>query len=135
MAYMSQTKKAEIAPAVKSILKKYNLSGSLSVNNHSTLVLNIKTSAIDFVANYNTVVGAQPGGFRNGSPAGLHLDINPYWYKEHFNGAALECLTEIMTAMNLGNHNLSNPMTDYFDVGWYVDVHIGNWNRPYVLVA
>ena len=135
MAYMSQENKATIAPAVKSILKKYKLSGSLSVNNHSTLVLNIKTGAIDFVANYNTVVGAQPGGFRNGSPARLHLDINPYWYKEHFNGAALECLTEIMTTMNRGNHDRSDSMTDYFNVGWYTAVHIGNWKRPYVLVA
>ena len=98
-------------------------------------MLNIKTGAIDFVANYNTVVGAQLGGFRNGSPAGLHLDINPYWYKEHFNGAALECLTEIMTAMNCGNFDESDIQSDYFHVGWYTDVHIGNWNRPYVLVA
>jgi len=133
MAYMSQENKATIAPAVKSILKKYKLSGSLSVKNHSTLVLNIKTGAIDFVANYNTVVGAQLGGFR--CAARQHLDINPYWYKEHFNGVALDCLTEIKTAMNRGNFDSSDSMSDYFHVGWYTDIRIGNWNRPYVLVA
>jgi hypothetical protein len=36
--------------------------------------------------------------------------------------------------MNAGNHNRSDAMTDYFDVGWYVDVNIGKWNQPYILL-
>jgi len=24
-------------------------------------------------------------------------------------------------------------MTDYFNVGWYIDVNIGKWNKPYVI--
>ena len=40
MAYMSQEKKAKIAPKVKEILKRYGIKGRLGVNNHSTLVLN-----------------------------------------------------------------------------------------------
>jgi hypothetical protein len=35
--------------------------------------------------------------------------------------------------MNMGNHDNSDIMTDYFDVGWYVDVNIGLWNKPYIL--
>ena len=37
--------------------------------------------------------------------------------------------------MNDGNHDRSDPQSDYFDVGWYVDVNIGKWNKPYTLVA
>jgi hypothetical protein len=22
-------------------------------------------------------------------------------------------------------------MTDYFDVGWYIDIKIGKWDKPY----
>jgi hypothetical protein len=40
-----------------------------------------------------------------------------------------------MTAMNDGNHDRSDIQTDYFDVGWYVDVNIGRWNKPYILEA
>jgi hypothetical protein len=34
--------------------------------------------------------------------------------------------------MNAGNHNNSDVQSDYFDVGWYIDVNIGKWNKPYV---
>ena len=26
-----------------------------------------------------------------------------------------------------------DAMTDYYDVGWYVDVNIGTWEKPYKL--
>lgn len=133
MAYMSQERKAKIAPAVKAILKKYGVKGTLAVRSHSTLVLNIKSGMIDFIENYNKTVEARPGGFRTGSPAENCLDVNPYWYNEHFSGKALKFIDEIMRAMNTGNHNNSRIEVDYFDVGWYVDVNIGRWNKPYVL--
>lgn len=135
MAYMSQEKKAKIAPVVKAILKKYGVKGSLAVRHHSTLVLNIKSGNIDFIANYNETVGGRPGGFRLGSAAVGSLSVNPYWYKEHFTGKALNFFEEIFTAMNNGNHDRSDSMTDYFDVGWYVDVNVGQWNKPYVCEA
>ncbi len=135
MAYMSQEKKAKIAPVVKAILKKYNVKGSLSVRNHMTLCLNIKSGAIDFIGNYNTVNVDDPryanyGGFR---PAVDYIDVNPFWYQDHFDGVAKKFLKEILTAMNDGNHDNSDIQTDYFDVGWYVDVNVGRWNKPYVL--
>lgn len=133
MAYMSQERKSQIAPWVKRALKKHGVKGTLAVRNHSTLVLNIKAGKIDFIQNYNETVGKTPRGFGYGSPAKDHIDVNPYWYHEHFSGKAKAFLTDIMAAMNNGNHNNSDASIDYFDVGWYVDVNIGNWNKPYVL--
>ena len=52
MAYMSQERKQQRAPIIKAILKKYGVKGSLSVRNHSTLVLNIKSGKIDFIENF-----------------------------------------------------------------------------------
>jgi hypothetical protein len=63
------------------------------------------------------------------------LDVNVYWYKEHFSGKALSFLKEVITVMNNGNHDNSDIQTDYFDVGWYVDVNIGTWNKPYTVEA
>jgi hypothetical protein len=133
MAYMSQEKKAKIAPTVKSILKRYNVKGSLAVRNHSTLVLNIKSGPIDFISNYNWTVSNRPGGFRNGSPAANSIQVNPYWYHDHFSGEALSFLTDIISEMNAGNHDNSDIQSDYFDVGWYIDVNIGQWDKPYIL--
>jgi ribosomal 30S subunit maturation factor RimM len=53
MAYFNQERKAEKAPEIKKILKKYGVKGSLAVRHHSTFVLNIKSSKIDFINNYN----------------------------------------------------------------------------------
>lgn len=127
MAYVSQDLKKKIAPAIKSILKKYGIKGTLSVRNHSTLVLNIKEGKIDFIKNHiektgNVYVQSDRG-----------LSINTYWYQEHFSGKALNCLKEIVSAMMLGNHNNSDIMTDYFDVGWYIDINLGKYFTPYVV--
>ena len=139
MAYMSQEKKAKIAPVVKAILKKYNVKGSLSVRNHSTLALNIKSGAIDFVENFiqtdaNVVHGKKMSQDQiDYLRKNQSVDVNPYWYHEHFDGVAKKFLKEILTAMNDGNWDKSDIQTDYFNVGWYVDVNIGRWNKPYVL--
>jgi hypothetical protein len=37
--------------------------------------------------------------------------------------------------LNTGNHDNSDSQTDYFDVGWYVDVKVGKWNKPYIVEA
>ena len=129
MAYMSQERKAEIAPVVKAICKKYGVKASMAVRHHSTLVLNIKSGSIDFIGNYNQ---------RSTNPsahASTSIDVNPYWYQGHFSGVALDFMREIFTAMNQGNHDRSDIQTDYFDVGWYVDVNVGRWNKPYTLEA
>jgi hypothetical protein len=26
-------------------------------------------------------------------------------------------------------------MTDYFDVGWYIEINVGKWNKEYNLTA
>ena len=133
MAYMSQENKAKIAPVIKAICKKFGVKASLAVRHHSTLVLNIKSGSIDFIGNFNKTVEAQPGGFRNGSAAEDSLQVNPYWFHEHFDGVAKEFMTEVFEAMNTGNWDKSDIQTDYFNVGWYVDVNVGKWNTPYVL--
>ena len=139
MAYFNQERKSQKAPAIKAILKKYGVKGSLAVRNHSTFVLNIKSGSIDFIENYiktdadknygNKMDQNQIDYIRNNKA----LDVNPYWYQEHYTGKALSFLKEVFKAMNAGNHDNSDIQTDYFDVGWYVDVNIGQWNKPYAL--
>ena len=135
MAYMSQERKSEIAPKVKSILKKFGIKGSLSVRHHSTLSLTLKSGKIDFIANSNRVCGNNfyqvAQGFK---PNTSNYDsINPYWFHEHYDGDAKAFLTEVMEAMNGGNWDKSDIQSDYFNVGWYVEVHIGKWNKSYIV--
>ena len=135
MAYVSQELKASLAPAIKAICKKYGVKGTLAVRNHSTLCLNIKSGSIDFIGNSNEVCGSDHYQVSRGFTPNKsgHDTVNPYHYKNHYSGKALKFLNEVMPLMNKGNHDNSDLMTDYFDVGWYVDVNIGKWDKPYIL--
>jgi hypothetical protein len=126
MAYMSQENKKEKAPFIKAVLKKYKLKGSLSIRHHSTLVLNITSGQIDFMTNYFNISDTIQTQ-RN------DIQVNEYHINNNFSGNAKSCLTELKDIMMLGNHDNSDAMTDYFDVGWYIDINIGKCDKPYIL--
>jgi hypothetical protein len=112
MAYFNQERKAAMAPKIKALLKRYGMKGSLAVRHHSTVVLNLKQGPIDF--------------------GGTNVDVNVYWIREHYTGVARKFLEEAYAILMTGNHNNSDIQTDYFDVGWYVDINVGRWNKPYI---
>ena len=129
MAYMSQERKQQLAPAIKAVCKKYGIKATLSVNHHMTLNLNVTSGKIDFLSS-----GKRCGSYGEDNKEVANT-VNPYWYHKHFDGDALAFLDEVHKAMNVGNHDNSDPMTDYFDVGWYAHVNLGRWNKPYKLEA
>jgi len=115
MAYVSQERKQSLAPAIKAVLKKYGVKGSLSIRTHSSLVLTIKSGKIDFVENFIETDSKVLHGRKMSQDQIDHIrknqsvDVNPYWYHEHFSGKAKDFLKEVLAAMNKGNHN--NPMS------------------------
>jgi hypothetical protein len=135
MAYISQDRKKALAPKIKAICKKYGVKATLAIRTHSTLVLNIKSGTIDFIGNGNEVCGNDhyqvAQGFKPNTSG--YESVNPYHFKSHYSGRALAFITEVYAAMMVGNHDNSDIQTDYFDVGWYVDINIGKWNAPYIL--
>ena len=137
MAYMNQTKKQTIASKVKPILARYGMKGSLSVRNHSTIVLKLTAGPIDFIGDLNT---QRQFGYVNVElnkdemRKRYELDINPYWYHEHYTGKALAFLSEIIPAMKGADwYDKSDAQIDYFDTAYYYDVNVGSWNKPYTL--
>ena len=116
MAYMNQQKKAVIAAKVKPLLKKYGLKGSLSVQNHTAISLNIKSGPIDF------------GDSR--------IQVNTYWLDDHYKDRpkALKVLKELKEALMAADYyDRSDAMTDYFDTAYYYYINVGKWNKPYVV--
>ena len=134
MAYMNQERKAKFSGKIAAILKEYSLKGTLSVRNNMTIVLKIKSGKIDFIKNYNEQIKNKTSEMYLQSQATDNIKVNSYWYDTTFSGTALECIQKIMNVLNEGNHDNSDIQTDYFDVGWYVDVYIGSYNKPYVLI-
>ena len=100
MAYVNQELKARIAPQVKQVLAKWGLKGSLSVNHHSTLVLRIRSGKLNFIANCNKNTKINYPG----SPmATTCIGVNRYHLNSQFDGACLQCVQELMDALNQFN--------------------------------
>ena len=129
MAYMSQDRKKELSIGIRAALKKYGVKASIAVRHHSALVVNIRSSAIDFASSRTPRAGVIGGDIEWRG----HEQVNPYWLKDHWTGKALEFLTELQAAMSVGNHDRSDVYSDYHDVGWYTDINIGQWDKPYQL--
>lgn len=137
MAYMNQERKAVIASKVKPILAKYGMKGTLSVNNHSTIVLTLQSGSIDFIGDMTEQrhFGYEISTVKKDELRKHYsLDVNPYWYHEHYTGESLAFLSEIFPAMKSADwFDKSDIMTDYFHTAYYIDVNVGKWNKPYTL--
>lgn len=136
MAYMSQDKKKDIVAKLKPILKGTGIKYSVGVRHHSTLVLNIKSGPVDFLQNYRDTIMKTAKYMTMPHMIELpktYMDVNPYHYQDQFTGSVLTLLKKIFAILNDGNWDKSDIQTDYFNVGWYVDVNVGKWDKPYML--
>lgn len=135
MAYVSKEMKAQIAPVVKALCKKYGVKGTLSVRDHSSLVLTISQGKIDFIGSVNRKNkefaeqrGQEPRVVKD------HIQVNPYWVSEHYDGVAREFLEQAVAALKGPDYfDDSDIQTDYFHCSHYVDINIGKWDKPYAL--
>ena len=119
MAYMNQERKAQLAPAIRAVLNKYKMKGTISVQHHSSLVVTIKSGVIDF-----EMADEQ------------YIQVNEYWINEHYTGVARDFLTELLQAMKGPDYFCEDDsMTDYFHRSHYIDINIGKWDRPYVFMG
>jgi hypothetical protein len=137
MAYMNQERKAQLSPAIKAHCKAYGVKASIAVRHHSTLVVNIKSGKLPLVDNYyDTVLPQYAHRYPDHSQPKResYCDVNPYHAQDHFTGACKSFIVRLLELMNIGNHDNSDAQVDYFDVGWYKDINIGSWNKPYQVI-
>jgi len=119
MAYVSQADKKELAPAIKKVLSKYGMKGSISIRNHSTLQVTLQSGAIDF---------------KDYSHGDGYIQVNTYHIDAHYSGKAKAFLNELLDAMKGPKYfNNDDAMTDYFHRSHYTDINVGKWNKPYFL--
>jgi hypothetical protein len=137
MAYMSQEKKTKLAPAIKEVLKKYGVKGSISVNNHSSLVVTIQEGVLDLIgqANADNKVEAERRGQMVHEIIGSY-QVNPYYAHETGNRKNASFFKNLIAAMKGTDwYNDSDAQTDYFNTAYYIDINVGKWNKPYKFVA
>ena len=119
MAYVSQQDKKELAPAIKKVLSKYGMKGSISIRHHSTLQVTLQSGAIDF---------------KDYSHGDGYIQVNTYHIDSHYSGKAKAFLNELLEAMKGPKYfNNDDAMTDYFHRSHYTDINVGRWNKPYFM--
>lgn len=134
MAYMNQERKARIAAELRKVVPagwKY----SLAVQNHSTLVMTISEAPVDLIEEVAQRVSEPDVALRHNDRAAevrqaRYARLNEHHLERQL-GASLPIFEAIKSAMNSGNHDNSDPMTDYFDVGWYITIQVGRWDKPF----
>lgn len=127
MAYINQEMKREIAANLKKVIPtgwKY----TVGIRNHSELVLTFRAGPTALATvpahwDYNNIYVEQE--------VVDHRTINPYYLKDNLLPELQETFAKIVGAMNTGNWDNSDPMTDYFDVGFYIKLSVGEWDKPY----
>lgn len=137
MAYISQDTKKILAPAIKAVLAKYGMKGTIAIKHHSTLVVNIKSGKMDLVGEFHKYLYHanercnRPDNTRN-YPA--YFQLNQYYPKNHaISEKVTEFYVELFAAMK-GDlwYDKSDIMTDYFNTAYYLDVNVGNYKKPYM---
>lgn len=125
MAYLSKEHKARIAAKLKEVMPK-GWKYSLSVQHHQSIRLVFLSAPVDIVAALNKDYRVVDG----------HVQLNQYYIDRAFND---ENITKVMVdarnALNLDNYDRGDTNTDYSDVGHYVNMHIGKFDKPFVVKA
>ena len=146
MAYINQDQKKEKAAAIKKMIgEKYadfKIKYTMGIEHYTKLRFTIAASNIDFAEIYKKIFDKRFEGREEEIPmyypTGFVFDVeqvNEYYLEDNFEGRILEMFLDIRKIMNSGNHDNSDIMTDYFDVGWYIAITIGRWNKPYILLT
>ena len=62
-----------------------------------------------------------------------HHEVNEYHLKDHYKDhpKILSVFEKLLSIIDKGNHDRSDIMTDYFDVGWYKYLLVGRWDKPF----
>lgn len=134
MAYMNQEQKAQLAPAIKAVFKRYGMKGSISVHNYSSLVVTIKSGKLDLIGEanrFNREYAERTG--QRFHEVKDYYQANAYRPDQYADNTVGQFFRELTAAMR-GNlwYDRSDIMTDYFDTAYYLHINVGRWNQPYV---
>ncbi|XAO54312.1 hypothetical protein [Yersinia phage vB_YenM_P778] len=123
MAYMNKELKARLVAEVKKVLPK-GWKVTYRVENYSSINLTIRQAPIRLEDIYDEV---QKNGY---------VTINHFYIEKHVKDTAIrDVLVAIYKALDSENYNNSDIQTDYFDVGYYINMSFGAWDKPFISTA
>lgn len=127
MPYISQEQKKEINVLLKDVMPK-NWKYSLSIHKDELIILTIKSADVDLIALHKGLANQNIENITS-------IPLNQYHLHKAYDGEILESLEKINKVLNHTNYNNSMPECDHFDVGYYVSIQVGKWNRPFKVIV
>lgn len=131
MAYMNQDKKKIIKANLDKVLKPLGIKYSLRVQDYMSITCTLRSGEVDFIENFKQTTGKDfDQHIRN------HIQVNPYWYKDHFTHRPQRVVGEVLEALRSADYyDKSDAQVDYFDTAYYFHLNIGDWDKPYELTG
>lgn len=123
MAYITSEQVAEKRAEIKKAFPGWKF--SITREDYSCIIVKILSAPLDFPLVNDGKAYQQLHG---------HTFENYFTTTEHPTLAeqCREAVQKISRILQKGNHDNSDSQTDYFDVGWYIHLQIGAWDRPFV---
>ena len=114
MAYMNK----EHAREIRNNLKKEfpNFKFSVKINHHSSISISLMKSPL----NFDQDIALSGFGY---------IQLNHYYLERYSHSDILKRIKDIV---NEKNWDESNIQFDHFDVGFYVNMNIGQYDKPYI---
>lgn len=139
MAYVNEETITKARAALKALNKEYGVKATLSGKGSLCLNLTIAEGKLDFIGNYCENVKTKR--IQHDTQAVTdwvqikgNVSVNQYYLDNSFSGIALEYLEKAKAIMLVDHWDKSDIQSDYFNCAYYVDMRVGRWNKPYVLI-
>ena len=133
MAYISTPEVKEKREKLKAQFPKFRF--SVRRDNMSSIEVAILSGPLELPYG---VIDHYKNPHEIGQCSGKGDSVNQYWYKDHYkadyhihNVLWLGVLEKMLEIINEGNWDESDAQTDYFNCGFYANLQIGKWNKPY----
>lgn len=124
MAFITADQTRNIKARLKKAYPKFKF--SVRNSNHSSVDVTIVSGPIKFGYTDDAIHRMT---YKPETKEFDYCQINHYYTENYTHSDILEGIVDIIQK---GNHDNSDIMTDYFDVGWYVHLSVGAWNKPYL---
>ncbi len=140
MAYISQETKKELTPAIKAVLKKHGMKGTVSTRYCSELNVNITSGVLDLLGYWNKYKNRsrklQNLPIINDEDFSISHPIVPPSCEEYYDNKIENFISELLSAMKTSEwSDKTNPYDDYVDISYCVSIKVGRYDKPYLLAS
>ena len=132
MAYISSESVKDKRNRIKKALPEFKF--SVTIDNYSSIIIRIVEGPLPMPVYESQERERIHGGLYSDDFRKDNQQVNHYWYKDHYKDFPewIKVFNQIIEIANEGNYDESDIQSDYHHVGFYLNLEIGRWDKPYI---